>query len=124
MADITFPWERFAMSNEPMPDGLPSEEQAAYQALAHLYGRYRLKLISREDGHTEKCKIQYEFDLRKRQAETDRKLAKHHADMLRKLEGAANAYAKNRTLENADRLYQAVYGAVPSGYGPGSDGKT
>lgn len=115
MADITFPWERFAMSNEPMPDGLSLEEQTAYQALAHLYGRYRLKLLSREDGHTEKCKIQYEFDLRKRQAETDRKLAKHHADMLRKLEGAANAYAKNRTLENADRLYQAVYGSMPFG---------
>lgn len=113
MAEIDFPWERSAMNNDSMPDGLSLEEQMAWQALAHLYGRYRLKLVSRETGHTEKCRIKYELDLRKRRSDTDRRLAKHHADMLRKLEGAASAYAKDRSLENADRLYQAVYGSIP-----------
>ena len=113
MADLTFSWERSAMENGDMPDGLPLEEQMAFQAVAHLYGRYRLKLINRETGHIEKGKIRYALDLRKRQADTDRRLAKHHADMLRDMEGAANSYAKNRTLENADRLYQVIYGMLP-----------
>lgn len=115
MAELNFPWERDAMNNEPMPDGLPLEEQMAYQALAALYGRYRLKLITRDQGHEEKGRIIYALDLRRRQEDANRKLTKQTADMFRNIEGAANAYAKNRTLENADRLYQVIYGMIPKG---------
>lgn len=101
------------MENAEMPDGLSSEEQMAWQAVAHLYGRYRLKLITRETGHVEKGKIKYALELRKRQADMDRRLARHHSDMLRDMEGAANAYQKERTLENADRLYEVIYGMIP-----------
>lgn len=66
------------MENAEMPDGLSSEEQMAWQAVAHLYGRYRLKLITRETGHVEKGKIKYALELRKRQADMDRRLARHY----------------------------------------------
>lgn len=114
MADLTFTWERSAMNGDEMPEGLPLEEQLAWQTVAHLYGRFRLKLITRETGHTEKGKIRYALDLRKREADADRKLARWHADLMKAAEGAANTYAKNRTLENADRLYQVLYGMLPT----------
>lgn len=109
MAELTFPWERSAMNGDEMPDGLPLEEQQAWQAVAHLYGRYRLKLIDRKTGHTEIGKISATLDLRQREANADRKLCKWHADLMKAIEGAANAYAKERTLENADRLYKTIY---------------
>lgn len=102
------------MDGAEMPDGLPLEEQMAYQAVAHLYGRYRMKLISRERGHAEKGKIKHALDCRKRKADMSRKLAELHTQLLKDLESAANDYAKNRTLEAADRMYQIVYGMCPS----------
>lgn len=118
MADLTFPWERSAMDGDEMPDGMPLEEQQAWQAVAHLYGRYRLKLIDRKTGHSEIGKIAAALDLRRREANADRRLCKWHADLMKAAEGAANAYARNRTLENADRLYQVIYGMLPKGANP------
>lgn len=115
MADLTFSWERLAMDGEEMPDDLPIEEQMAFQAMAHLYARYRMKVIDRERGHIEKGKIKHALDCRKRNADMGRRLAEHHAQLLKNLEGAACDYAKNRTLEAADRMYQAVYGMLPGG---------
>lgn len=112
-AELKFPWERQAMDGAEMPDGLSLEEQLAYQALAHLYGRYNKKLISRERGSAEKGKIVHALDCRKQKADMSRKLAEHHTKLLKDLEGAASDYAKNRTLEAADRMYQVVYGMLP-----------
>ena len=110
MAELKFPWERQAMNGEEMPDGLSLEEQLAYQALAHLYGRYHMKLIDRERGRAEKGKITHTLYCREQKESMNRRLANHYAQLLRALEGAANDYAKNRTLEAADRMYQVVYG--------------
>lgn len=112
-AELKFSWERQAMDGEEMPDGLPLEEQLAYQALAHLYGRYRMKLIDRERGSAEKGKIAHALSCSKSKESMNRRLAEHHAQLVKNLEGAANDYAKSRTLEAADRMYQAVYGMLP-----------
>lgn len=103
------------MDGEEMPDDLPIEEQMAFQAMAHLYARYRMKVIDRERGHIEKGKIKHALDCRKRNADMGRRLAEHHAQLLKNLEGVACDYAKNRTLEAADRMYQVVYGMLPGG---------
>lgn len=113
MAELKFPWEHQAMNGEEMPDGLPLEEQLAYQALAHLYGRYHMKLIDRERGSAEKGKIVHALNCRKQKEDMSRRLAEYHTRLIKALEGAANDYAKNRTLEAADRMYQAVYGMWP-----------
>lgn len=113
MVELKFPWERQAMNGEEMPDGLSLEEQLAYQALAHLYGRYRMKLINRERGRAEKGKIAHALNCRKQKEDMSRRLAEYHTQLIKALEGAANDYAKSRTLEAADRMYQAVYGMRP-----------
>lgn len=48
--------------------------------------------------------------LREQRLLSRERLAQHCAKMFRDVEAAANAYAKERTLENANRLYQALYG--------------
>lgn len=105
-----FPWERSAMEGEEMPDGLPLEEQWAYQAMAMLYGRHRMKLIDRVAGSAEKGKIKYELECRKRQADLRRRLLDWHTRQTKNIEGAIRAYRKDRTIENADRLVDIIDG--------------
>lgn len=105
-----FPWEYSAMSGDEMPDGLSLEEQWAYQALALLYGRFRLKLVDRATGSAEKGKIKYELDLRSRQTNMQNKLAEWHTRLTKNIEAASVAYRKDRTLENADRLIDTLDG--------------
>ena len=45
---MTYPFERAAMQNDPMPEGLTGAEQILYQGLALLYSRYRSGQLSRE----------------------------------------------------------------------------
>lgn len=113
MADYAFSWERAAMDGEPMPRGLPLEEQLAFQAVAHLYARYQLKVITRDDGSREKGEIVYQLGLNRRKLRTQEKLIKHSAALFRAVELSASEYAKNRTLENADEMYRALYGFFP-----------
>ena len=105
-----FPWEREAMQGAEMPDGLSLEDQLAYQAITMLYGRFRLKLVDRATGSAEKGKIGYELECRKRQADLHRKLLEWDIRLKKNVEGAINAYRKERTLENADRLVDIIDG--------------
>ena len=42
------------------------------------------------------------------------KLVQSCVERTVRIESAANAYAKDRTLENADKLYKALYGMEPT----------
>lgn len=100
--------ERSAMRGDTMPDGLTLTEQKTWQALSYLYGRYRLRLISREDGGIEKKKIIKAHE----SGVADDKLAKWNADLRRDIEGAQNDYRKERSLDNADRLSMTLDGIL------------
>lgn len=100
--------ERSAMRGDTMPDGLTLTEQKTWQALSYLYGRYRLKLISREDGGAEKKKIIKTHE----SGVADDRLAKWTADLRRDIEAAQNAYRKDRSLENADGLSMTLDGLL------------
>lgn len=108
MAELKF--ERLAMANAPMPDGLSLEDQSAYQFLALLYDRYHRKQITREQAAEEKGRMLYQLDLRKRSAEFDRKMVRWHTQLIKAAEIANMAYRKNRTLENADKLVNILDG--------------
>lgn len=115
MADMAFTWERLAMDGAEMPEGLSLEEQLAFQAMAHLYARFNMKVIDRERGHIEKGRVKHALECRQRNADMSRRLTEKHVKLLKDLEGAACEYAKTRTLEEADRMYQVVYGMLPGG---------
>lgn len=93
-----------------MPDGLSLEDMSAYQFLVLLYERYRRKQITREQAAEEKGKMLSELDRRKRSAAFESKLMLYHARQAKAAESALNAYRKERTLENADRLCNVLDG--------------
>lgn len=111
---MTFPYEKEAMNGEPMPKGLSLADQMAYQALSGIYLRYHLNGITREQGAEEKRKLALSYNVAKTKRETELGFSKRFSEIIAKIESAANVYAKDRTLENADRLYKALYGMEPS----------
>lgn len=107
---MEFPFERAAMRGDPMPDGLRLYEQSAFQALRHLYAMYHRKAISREDAAREKNQIRFQYDRAKADFEANRKNILANANMWKEIEGAANRFGRERTMENAEAFVQAVYG--------------
>lgn len=104
MSELSY--ERAAMRGDPMPDDLSFPDQLMYQALALLYTRYRLKTITREQASAEKKQL-----LREHETFCYRwKLGDHYVETIKKTELAASAYRKERTLENADKLLEAIEG--------------
>lgn len=105
--------EYAAMNNEPMPDGLRLPDQMYFQGLAWLYARYHAKQISRERGQQEKQKLVISRDRLARESESIIRFSKYYADVYTALAQASSAYAKERTLERADVLYEALYHVPP-----------
>lgn len=102
-----------AMNNEPMPDGLSLPDQMYFQGLAWLYARYHAKQISRERGQQEKQKLIISRDRLARESESIIRFSKYYADAYTALAQASSAYAKERTLEHADAMYEALYRISP-----------
>lgn len=110
MADYTYSYERAAMRGDEMPDGLDIVDQINFLCLRSLYAQKRAGIIDRAVGSAEKAKLRRQRDLWEQRLFFREKLAKRCVEMFQTVEAAANAYAKDRTLENADKLYQAIYG--------------
>lgn len=88
------------MDGSEMPDGLALCEQQAWQALAYLYARFRLKVVTREQGHEEKGKIKYALERQLTADKSASELAQWHADLRRNIEGAQNRYMRaKRNME-------------------------
>ena len=102
--------ERAAMNGEPMPEGLCQIDQSYFQGLSLLYARFRSGLLSREAGSAEKKMLQKSRDDALRERQFGERCMDHAVKLWQEVEGAANQYARERTLEHADQLYQAVYG--------------
>lgn len=104
MSELSY--ERAAMRGDPMPRDLAFPDQLMYQSLALLYARYRASTITREQASAEKKQL-----LREHETFVYRwKLGDHYVETIKKTELAASAYRKERTLENADKLIEAIEG--------------
>ena len=107
---MELPYERAAMHNEPMPDGLDLADQLCYQALSLLYARYHAGRITRERGEMEARMIRRKRDENIKSNAFGDKCREHAAKLWRNIEWSVTDYQKNRTTESADRLLMAIYG--------------
>ncbi len=102
--DLEF--EKAAMRNDPMPQGLRLSEQKAYTSLRNLYAQYFLNLISLETAKAEKQEI-------KRALATERSkeefLDRENKVLAKRIKEASERYKEKQTIENANRLYAAFY---------------
>ena len=111
---MELPYERAAMQGLGMPDGLDLLDQYMFLALRMLYQSHKRGFISREVGQIEKGKLMHQYGTAKNRFRFEADKVDSFAEQRMRIESTANAYAKDRTLDNADRLYKALYGMEPS----------
>ena len=100
MAEI--PFEREAIKNEPKLNDLSGAELLTHLAACWLYAEHRAGHINREDGTKLKRKIVQAY-------EDATKAQNLYSFIWSRLEASATKYAKEPTIENADKFYAAVY---------------
>lgn len=105
---MDFTWERAAASGEPMPTCLPTAEQNAFQAMAHLYARFNAKAITKEQAATEKGRIKASLKDEINLENFRDNLAYQRELILRNTEMAKIACKKNPTPENAITLCDTI----------------
>lgn len=103
---MELPYERQAMRGEPMPSGLNISDQSMYQGLVRLYERFLDGKITRDQAGVEKREMVRALE----KAKQSESLSLHSANFFKTVEWYAADYQKNRTLEAADRLVDAVNG--------------
>lgn len=111
---MELPYERAAMQGLEMPDGLSLLDQYMFLSLRLLYQSHKKGAISREVGQIEKGKLMHRYDIAKKRFQFEEVKSESFATQRKRIESAANAYAKDRTLDNADLLYKALYGMEPN----------
>lgn len=106
---MELPFEREAMSGKKMPSGLDLSDQKMYQALSFLYKRYYLGYITREQAKTDKEKLIYQYRKEKDQAKFEIEICRKRQNIIKNIEIAASNYAKEKSIENAEAFYNAIY---------------
>lgn len=97
--------ERMAKDGNEMPDGLEYPEQVMYLCLRMLYAQLRQGIIDRDTAIREKKRLLREYECYVFQHEMGKKWVR----VIKNTELARAEYTKNRTLENADKLMEAIY---------------
>ena len=116
---MVFEFERSAMRGDPIPDGLSAADRVAYISLREVYAQYHRKVISREVGAADKKIIVRARDEESRLMAFGDQCRDHAVKLWSAVGGAAAEYRKNRTLESADKLLEAIYGVgIPGGEDP------
>lgn len=101
--------EDLAFRGTGMPSGLDAAEQMLFQSFRRLYDYAKLTHMPEDRGRMEKAEILNEFKKRKFQVKR-----LEHADQLwKRIEAAADQFAHEKTIENAEVFVNAVYGLMP-----------
>lgn len=109
-----------ARTNAPSP---PSDllDAHLYLALYSLYATLYAGQLTREQARPIKLKLVSQYRRLKGSYDFDMKLRQSAVRLWRDTEAAGNAYALDRTLDNADRLWAAVLN-LPEGSRPKNAG--
>lgn len=101
---------KLATQNIVPTDTLLLSEVALFYRLRDLYTKFAQGSISKESAAAEKKKIIAQYNRDRQTEETAERYIAHHAKLWRNIEYAATAYHHNKTIENADKFVEAVYG--------------
>ena len=97
--------ELMAKDGNEIPDGLEYPDQLMFLSLRLLYSQLRLGIIDRDAAVRDKKRLMREYESYLFQNE----MGKEWVQVIKNTELARAEYMKNRTLENADRLMDAIY---------------
>lgn len=96
--------------DESTTDGLKLHELSAYQGIRFILERYQNGFISKEVANKEKDKLRAEYEKEKQAFESARKYMEFHAKLFKEIESAGIDFMKDKTVENAIRFHDVVYG--------------
>lgn len=105
---MKYPFEQQAMQNKPIPDGLTTYEKQIYIVLRNLYYSMSKGMLTAEQAQKEKNSILKDLDDLNATREFERKCWENSAQRTMAADRALTMYHQNRTLENADILYDRL----------------
>lgn len=108
--------KKLAMKGEMPADELQAPDWCLWFRLRDVYSDYAAGRITKDEGaeRTEQCLRQYDHDCELLAVAGN--ILIEHGKWWRDLERTANAYQTDRTLDNADRFLDAVYGMDSHGW--------
>lgn len=95
-----------ASKGKPMPLGLNLAEQLTYQALCHLYERYRTGTVSKAQARADKKEITDQYCLYQSKLDF---LSRETQMLSEEIVEASEIYKRNRTIQNADKMFRAFW---------------
>jgi hypothetical protein len=100
--------ERAAMRGDPAPSGLSWRGKIEYLFFLNLYKAYHNQMVSRDQASDEKKRFLAELNKAEESREFERKCWENSAKRTIAADRALMMYHRNRTLENADILYDRL----------------
>ena len=108
MRILTYWFEKDAKNNAPMPDNLTEQETLIYSFLRNLYWSLQRGLITSEQAQHEKDVTLKKMEKGREAREFERRLWENSAKRTMAAERAMTMYRNDRTLENADIMYDRL----------------
>lgn len=99
--------EDIAFNGGPMPDLRSQAQCVLFQAFRNLYSYAKRVNMSPAQGRREKSEIMKAYKINRFLEEVEESTVQ----MWKQIEIAAAEYAKEPSIENADKLYEAIYRA-------------
>lgn len=85
-------------------------ERCLWYALRDVYRRFQNGEITQDKGDAEKRRAVRQYELDAGVLHSANRIIERNANMWTEIELAAMAYGRDRTVENADAFFRAVYG--------------
>lgn len=103
---MVFDLEKQAMNGEPLPKGLDLADSLLYLGLKRIYADYKSGIISRKEGSKIKETLVYNHAKAKSELEF---ISRQALELNERIKSEKQNYENNRTIENADALYCAIF---------------
>ena len=99
-----------AFNLEPEPaESWKAPEIVLWYAFRELYRDYREGKIKEDKAKSIKSEIVKRYHVQKTEYETMQNIVRRQAEMWNRIEIAGSRYGTERTIENADAFFEAVY---------------
>jgi hypothetical protein len=99
-----------AFNLEPEPaESWKAPEIVLWYAFRELYRDYRDGKTRKAEAEKVKAEIIKRYQVQKTEYDTMKNIVRHQAEMWNRIEIAGSRYGTERTIENADAFFEAVY---------------
>ena len=101
-----FTFEKEAMEGREPPDGLSLVDLKAFYLISIVYKNFKEGTFTKEQAAAEKKRIFEQYVLEKSEEEF---LSRSSLELSERISATSIAYRKERTIENADKMYAAFW---------------